>query len=151
MIDLTGNRTFDEQTIAVYMQALINGKYRPAQREQLTRGTVTQKKELTAFYAVMSKEKARIEADNTLLKATLAHEAAQARLTKDVLVASKDIPATVDSTDMKGVVTQVPNPLLLADADERKAAQAIIDGATAPTLALAATRAKAALAAQVVV
>jgi len=130
MIDLMGSRTFDAQTIAVHMQALINGKYRPAQREQLTRGNAAQQKELSDFYKEMSAEKARIESDNALLIATLSYEAAQRRLALDALD-NADYP---DYKDEDGKFARHPD--LVTDDVDRADAQATVDVATPEVLAL---------------
>lgn len=71
-------------------------------------------------------------ADMALLQSALDYEAAQARL----LLPEVTEPATVTSTDMDGVTTELPNPSIAADLAERTAAQALIDGASPETLAL---------------
>ena len=54
------------------------------------------------------------------------------RLELEAIVASNDIPATIEVTStnpetMEPITTTVPNPLIVRDAEERAAAQAIVD------------------------
>jgi len=88
--------------------------------------------------------------DNALLVATLEHEAAVARLAEPVKKATdKDADGNllypqVDELDAAGkVIGKLPNPAIIADQAERKAAQATVKAVTAPAKALVAKRAKA--------
>ena len=61
------------------------------------------------------------------------------RLELDAVVASDDIPATIEvtSTDeetMESTTTTVPNPVIVKDEDERDAAQAVVDATPQPVI-----------------
>lgn len=73
--------------------------------------------------------------DMALLHAALDYEAAQARLALPVVTG----PALI-VVEQTGMAVEVPNPALQQDADERDAAQAVLDGAAPETLELVALR-----------
>jgi len=132
-----------DSDIANLVQMKIDRAYTSSQREQMARGTAADKSTLKTFYAEMTVLKGALVKERNLLVDVIAYEAAVSRLALDVLVSSKDVPAKVDVTDVTGKTTKQPNPLLVADADERAAAQAIITGAAKATVTLAKERAKA--------
>ena len=75
---------------------------------------------------------AAARADMALLNEVLAYEQALTRLTQPVVTE----PATVDVTDMDGNVTQIANPAIAQDAEERLLAETIIGGISAEGQAL---------------
>ena len=79
-------------------------------------------------------------ADNwTFNKQLREYVAAVERLELDAVVASDDIPATVEvsTTDpetMESTTTTVPNPVIVKDEEERAAAQSIVDATPQPVI-----------------
>lgn len=76
------------------------------------------------------------KADMILLQSALDYEAAQERLAQLPITE----PATVTITDTDGATTEAPNPAIAADAEERAAAQAVLDAVFVYTLELVALR-----------
>ncbi len=79
---------------------------------------------------------AAARADMARLNAVLAHEAALQRLTQPLVTE----PATVIVYDGQGGASQIDNPAIALDAQQRADAQALIDAATQDTLDLYALR-----------
>lgn len=72
---------------------------------------------------------AAARADMALLNDVLAYEAALDRLTCAVI----DGPLMIESTGLNGLVSDIPNPAIAVDAEERYAAEAVINAASEET------------------
>lgn len=132
--------------------------------------TVEEQAEVNAYAAFLEEIKTaglQAESDAVLLHQTLDFEAAKDRLARyrladgkpaEVIYGEPDpltgeqaivgevpaiepLPALVDEVGQDGTITQVPNPLIVADDAERAAAQGIVDAATTAVLDLAGRRA----------
>lgn len=79
---------------------------------------------------------AAARADMALLNDVLAYEAALDRLTCAVI----DGPLMIESTGLNGLVSDIPNPAIAVDAEERDAAEAVINAASEETHVLYALR-----------
>ena len=156
MIDLNSNKTFTPSELKArsisrlqesigyeeLIAALARAVFALRKEYTLTPEANAQLSGVAALMAGEESEWIKEIADNTALTLAIEHEQANARLAQPVLIVA-DYPDVKDETGKL-----VRNPVLVADDNERKAAQAVITGATKATLALVKKRA-ATLAAQV--
>jgi hypothetical protein len=124
---ISRERQHDLQTI---MLGHVSG-LRPATTAQMAE--ILEVKALSEAQAI---EDDAARADMALLQTALDHEAALARLLREPVTE----PLTMTVTDVDGGKTEISNPAVAVDLAERKAAQALIDGAGPATLALLALR-----------
>lgn len=148
-VDLMGNDKWSEADIVRRTEAMVRAEVSADAETILNRKlqgasigqyvlTPEDQAEINRFNSVVFGAQtagAEARADMAKLQAVFDYEAAQARLALPVY----DGPATI--TDGEG--NTVPNPAIALDAEERTAAQAVIDAASVDTLALAALRAPA--------
>lgn len=142
LINLLGNTVWSDREITEHTEALVH-QVTPVLEEMVLNRKLTaaamgqwvmteqEQAELQAYsQACMMAHQVGIEmrADNEKLRAVITYETALARLALPVI---DDLP---DITDQDGNTS--PNPGLAVDAEERAAAQLIVDNATDETLVL---------------
>lgn len=116
--------SFDrQQELQTIMLGHIAGM-RTATMEELTEIAQVQ-----AVTEAQASANAAARADMALLNDVLAYEAALDRLTCAVI----DGPLTIEHTDLNGLVSDIPNPAIAVDAEERDAAEAVINAASEET------------------
>lgn len=101
--------------------------------------TVDEKAEMSRYAALSDSAKqagAAARADMAALQAALDYEAAQRRLAQPPYAG----PAQITVINMDGTTSTIANPDMTADTNARNAAQAVVNGASAATLALVAQR-----------
>lgn len=145
-VSLHGTDVWSEHDIVRRTEAMIRSEFSAEAEAILNRKatgaalgqyalTADEQVELAAYMA--ASEAARqagiaARADMAKLQAALDYEAAVARLAQE--------PVTEPATVLDGEGNEVPNPAIAADAAERRTAQAVIESASADTLALVVLR-----------
>ena len=146
MLDLMGNTVWTEAQIAKYIVSLIRQSY--SENDELYLARISLGK-LMGIYTPTAEEEAQIgpfqtyveacrttgnqmRQDNDLLRRTIEYENALKKIESPVPA----VDATITIIDESGNEVTVDNPVLVQDAEERIAAQAIIDAVTQDVLDL---------------
>lgn len=144
-IDLMAGVVWSDADIANRVTQIIRASYSPD--DELKAARLARKPDKSAddaaYIAAVDvvitdaiKQGRAARADMALLRAALDYEAAQARLAFPVVAGP-----TLIAVEQDGIAVEVPNPALQQDADERSAAQEVLDAAAPEVLALVALRA----------
>ena len=150
IINLLANDVWSESDIMAHGRAVIAAQCSLDRQQELQTimlghiagmrtATMEEMAEIAQVQAVTQAQviaNAAARADMARLLAVLAYEAALDRLTCAVI----DGPLTIEDVGINGAVTDIPNPAIAHDAQERAEAQALIDAATQGTLDLHALR-----------
>lgn len=143
-IDLMNSIVWSDADIANRVTQIIRASYSPddelkaarlARKPDKSTDDVAYIAAVDAVITAAIKHGRLARADMSLLQFALDYEAAQARLALPVATG----PALM-AVEQAGMAVEVPNPALQQDADERDAAQAVLDGAAPETLELVALR-----------
>jgi hypothetical protein len=144
-VDVMANDVWSEQDIVNRTEAMIRSEFSDAEQVILNRKVAgvafgfamseSEQAQLLRFQALCLEAQAAGAVARTamgLLQGAMDVEAATARLALPAVT----VPETVFVIDEEGQAVEVPNPAIEADAVERAAAQAVIDGADLDVLDL---------------